>query len=1332
MNDPVKAKIEQLISQGVISAEEGNGLLRQMKGNGEGEGTLPASFQVVVLERPSHTEQLNICPQEDREPGAGEVQILVQAFPINFSDFLLIKGLYPMMPEYPFTPGVEVSGIVRKVGPDVTSVQAGDEVIGVMRIECGGQGSLVITDASLVVPKPDHLSHEEACGMPAAFLSMYIALEKAGIQPGDRVFIPAAAGTNGLIAVQLAHLAGAEVFASASTEEKLEALRQMGVNHLINHQKENVVTEILHRTGGRGVDIVINTIAGPSIQQGLNVLAPEGRYVEIAVFGLQTSGGLDLSRLVDNQTFFSFNVKKFLSFHPELRQHYLGKMAALLGQGLVKPRIAQVFPFSEIRAAYACKQDRNLVGRVVVAMPQTEQLPPSRIRDKHQRSPMLTESIFNDSDPGKEQRAGQNDIAVIGMSGRFADAGNVDEFWDNLMNGKNSIVEVPIERWDNRPHFDPDHRKWDKTNNNWGGFLRDADKFDALFFQISGREAEQMDPQQRLFLEESWRALEDAGYALESGERINCGVFAGAAKGDYVGKMQENGKPTEAQSFWGNESSILAARISYHLNFSGPAIAIDTACSSSLVAIHMACQSLRSGECEMALAGGVFVYTTPAFIKIASSGGMLSPRGQCRTFDQGADGFVPGEAVAAVLLKPLHAALRDGDRIHGVIKGSKINQDGKTNGITAPSARAQTEVQSALYREFGINPRTISYVEAHGTGTKLGDPIEIEGLTQSFRSYTEDQGFCAIGSVKTNIGHTAAAAGITGLIKILLAMRHKTIPASLNFETPNEHIDFAASPFRVNTEWMPWESAEGVRRAAINSFGFSGTNAHLVVEEPPSRQMRQEQGERLHLIPLSAKSASSLDTLRSQMARYLEGHEAEIELGDLAYTLQRRRTHFQHRLAFVVSSTSELAKLLRNDPKSAKHPALAAGIPKPEAAEAADIGEWIARLSRVEDSQEEAEMLALLARRYEAGVDLDFSGMSGGQRGHVLSLPSYPFQGESFWVPETGHALPEPPAGAMVQRLHPLIERNTSTLSRQRYSTMLHSDAFYLEDHQVNGQRLFPGACCLEMARAAGELAMEQRATRISKLRWIKPVIVDRELDVHICLIPSDDGGVAFELYSEKKSSERDIHCTGELRFDRVEAVERPSAGGESVDAENENSRREMVFSADELYGMFEQKGFRYGPGFRTVKAVRLNAERGESVTKLCLPDVLQGDAASYGIHPAVLDGAWQSVLAFVSRERDRSIGTFLPVGFQEAVIYRNLTGDAVCYMAMTMDEAMRKSFDLDIYDEDGELALRMRGFSIQLWRESDSDMQVLRLLQELERGERGTAEVEHALERLW
>ncbi|MBB6023618.1 acyl transferase domain-containing protein/NADPH:quinone reductase-like Zn-dependent oxidoreductase [Paenibacillus sp. JGP012] len=1324
MNNPVKTKIEQLIRQGVISAQDGMNLLRQMNGNGEGKVSLPSSFQAVVLERPSHTQQLNVCTQEDREPRAGEVQILVQAFPINFSDFLLIKGLYPMMPEYPFTPGVEVSGIIRKVGPDVTSVQVGDEVIGVMRIECGGQGGLVITDASLVVRKPDNLSHEEACGMPAAFLSMYIALEKAGIKSGDRVFIPAAAGTNGLIAVQLARLAGAEVYASASTEEKLEALRQMGVNHLMNHQKENVVNEILHETGGRGVDIVINTIAGPSIQQGLNVLAPEGRYVEIAVFGLQTSGGLDLSRLVDNQTFFSFNVKKFLSFHPELRQHYLGKMVALLGQGLVKPRIAQVFPFSEIRAAYACKQDRNLIGRVVVAMPQIEQLPPPRVRAKAQRSQMLKEPIFANSDPGKEQRTGQNDIAVIGMSGRFADAGNVDEFWDNLKNGKNSIVEIPMERWDNRPHFDPDHRKWDKTNNNWGGFLRDADKFDALFFQISGREAEQMDPQQRLFLEESWRALEDAGYALESGERINCGVFVGAAKGDYVGKMQDGGKPTEAQSFWGNESSILAARISYHLNFSGPAIAIDTACSSSLVAIHMACQSLRIGECEMALAGGAFVYTTPAFIKVASSGGMLSPRGQCRTFDQGADGFVPGEAVAAVLLKPLHAALRDGDQIHGVIKGSKINQDGKTNGITAPSARAQSEVQSALYREFGINPRTISYVEAHGTGTKLGDPIEIEGLTQSFRSYTDDKGFCAIGSVKTNIGHTAAAAGITGLIKVLLAMRHQKIPASLNFEKPNEHIDFAASPFRVNTQLKSWETAEGVRRAAINSFGFSGTNAHLVVEEPPSRQVRQDQRARLHLIPLSAQSASSLHALRSQMARYLEKHGAETELGDLAYTLQRRRSHFQHRLAFVVSSMSKLIKLLRTDPQPAEHPALAEAIAKQEAIVAVDSGEWMARLSRVKDSQEEAEILDLLARRYEAGFDLDFSEMS---RGKVMSLPSYPFEGESFWVAESGHIQPEPLARTMIQRLHPLIERNTSTLSSQSYSTMLHSEAFYLKDHQVKGKRLFPGACCLEMARAAGELAMEQRVTRISDVRWIKPVMVDQELNLNISLIPSEAGGVAFEIYTEKKLSEREIHCTGKLRFEENEAVKRPSMGRFSG---NVDSLQQIVLSAEHIYGMFEKRGFHYGPDFRSIKALRLNAERSESVAELCLPDGVKGEAATFGIHPSLLDGAWQSLLGFVGQESES--GTYLPIGFEEVEIYRKLTGNAVCHMAMTSNEAMRKSFDLVIYDEDGELALWMRGFTIQLWKESNTDMQVMRLLQELEQGERVLAEVEHALERLW
>lgn len=425
------------------------------------------------------------------------------------------------------------------------------------------------------------------------------------------------------------------------------------------------------------------------------------------------------------------------------------------------------------------------------------------------------------------------DIAIIGASGRFPGASNLKEYWSVISNGKDCITEVPKERWDIDEYFDPNPKNLKKTYSKWGGFLKNIEMFDPTFFNISGKEAELSDPQQRLFLEETWNALEDAGYATGSISNKKCSVFVGAGgSGEYLQRMNDEGIEKEAQSFWGNESSILPARISYFLNLKGPSVTINTACSSSLVAIHLACQNILSGESELAIAGGVYISSSPDFYIISSNANMLSPDGKCKTFDNGANGFVPGEGVGAIVLKPLEKALRDRDHIYAVIKGSGINQDGRTNGITAPSTISQTDLEVDVYKKFNIYPETISYIETHGTGTRLGDPIEIEALTNAFRKFTDKKKFCAVGSVKANIGHAATAAGIAGVLKVILAMKYEMLPPLRNFNTPNTNINFEETPFYVNTELKDWATIPGTpKRAAVSAFGFSGTNCHIILEE---------------------------------------------------------------------------------------------------------------------------------------------------------------------------------------------------------------------------------------------------------------------------------------------------------------------------------------------------------------------------------------------------------------------------------------------------------------------------------------------------------------------
>jgi 3-oxoacyl-(acyl-carrier-protein) synthase/acyl carrier protein len=423
-------------------------------------------------------------------------------------------------------------------------------------------------------------------------------------------------------------------------------------------------------------------------------------------------------------------------------------------------------------------------------------------------------------------------IAVIGMSGRFPGARDIHQYWENLKHGIDSIIEVPQERFDVNRYYDPNPLAPIKTYCKLGGYLEDIDKFDPLFFNISPKEAELMDPQQRLFLEEAWRALEDAGYSDRTLSNLKCGVFAGATQGDYGKKLEAYQLDTSAEAFTGLASSILAARISYFLNLTGPSIAIDTACSSSLVAIHQACQSILNDESDMALAGGVMLMLTPDLLIRTSKMGMISPSGKCRTFDQSADGTVFSEGVGVVVLKSLDRALEDRDYIYGVIRGSGLNQDGKTNGITAPSALSQTKLELDVYRRAGVNPQQISYIEAHGTGTPLGDPIEVKALKEAFQTYTPQKQFCAIGSVKTNIGHTTMAAGVASVIKVLLALQHKQIPPLLHFKKENEHINFQETPFYLNTHLQAWDAPKGMlRMSGVSAFGFSGTNCHLLIEE---------------------------------------------------------------------------------------------------------------------------------------------------------------------------------------------------------------------------------------------------------------------------------------------------------------------------------------------------------------------------------------------------------------------------------------------------------------------------------------------------------------------
>ncbi|MHC5758414.1 aminotransferase class III-fold pyridoxal phosphate-dependent enzyme [Nostoc sp.] len=506
-------------------------------------------------------------------------------------------------------------------------------------------------------------------------------------------------------------------------------------------------------------------------------------------------------------------------------------------------------------------------------------------------------------------------VAIIGMVGRFPGAGNVDEFWRNLCEGLESTTFFQDEELD--PSIDPNLCK-DPSYVKARGIIPGGETFDAAFFGINPLEAVVMDPQARVFLELVYEALENAGYESESFEGL-IGLYAGCGQNTYFanhisGRMEIVDRIGEFQTMLANEKDFLTTRAAYKLNLKGPAVSVNTACSTSLVAIIQACQALSSYQCDMALAGGVSMTTPQNSGYMAQEGSMLSGDGHCRPFDVSAQGTMFNNGAGVVVLKRLEDALNDGDRIYAVIRGSGINNDGADKvSFTAPSVDGQAEAVAMAQADANFHPETISYIEAHGTATPLGDPIEIEALTQAFRVHTDAKQFCAIGSLKSNVGHLVAAAGVAGLIKTALALHYKKIPPSLNFEAPNPKIDFANSPFYVNTKLAEWSEGETPRRAGVSSFGVGGTNAHIVLEEAPQIQSSGSSRPQ-QLLLLSAKTSEALEAATANLQQHLQ-YNAEINLADVAYTLQRGRKAFNYRRSIVCHDiTDAIAALQSLDP----------------------------------------------------------------------------------------------------------------------------------------------------------------------------------------------------------------------------------------------------------------------------------------------------------------------------------------------------------------------------------------------------------------------------------
>ncbi|MEO6794210.1 MAG: type I polyketide synthase [Mycobacterium sp.] len=509
-------------------------------------------------------------------------------------------------------------------------------------------------------------------------------------------------------------------------------------------------------------------------------------------------------------------------------------------------------------------------------------------------------------------------IAVVGIGCRFpGDSAGPDAYWDLLAGGRDAITEIPSDRWDADEYYDPDPLAPGRMSSKWGGFIPDAAGFDADFFGISPREAEAMDPQQRLMLEVAWEALEHAGMSPQNLSGVRAAVMMGVYYTEYQGISASNPDTIDGYSATGNAHAVAVGRIAYLLGLRGPAIAMDSACSSSLVTIHLACQSLRLRESDLALAGGVSLILRPETQIAMAKWGMLSPRGRCHTFDAGADGFVRGEGAGIVVLKRLTDAIRDGDRVVAVVRGSAVNQDGRSNGLTAPNTIAQIDAINRALRSADVAANSVNLIETHGTGTSLGDPIEFEALADV---YGRGADRCALGAVKTNIGHLEAAAGIAGFIKAALSVQHGQIPPNLHFSKWNPAIDPSPTRLFVPTEMTPWPAAEGPRRAAVSSFGLGGTNAHVVLEQGPDPVTAPAPADPVATLVVSGKTEQRVAAWAATLADWLVGPGADVPLSDVANTLNYHRSRYPKFATVCARDTEQAVAGLR---------AVAGGYPAP-------------------------------------------------------------------------------------------------------------------------------------------------------------------------------------------------------------------------------------------------------------------------------------------------------------------------------------------------------------------------------------------------------------------
>lgn len=909
---------------------------------------------------------------------------------------------------------------------------------------------------------------------------------------------------------------------------------------------------------------------------------------------------------------------------------------------------------------------------------------------------MLQEIFENE----KSTKIKDKQIAIIGMGCRFPGADTPDEFFDILQNKSKQIKEFPESRRKDTDLHIKDFLENKEECYRKGGYLKEIDKFDASLFNISPKEVEYMDPLQRIFMEVSYEALEDAGVCGNKIYGSKTGVYVGLDSTPVVGNFSTSVlKSKESYTNTGIVTSILPSRISYLFNLHGPSIVFDTACSSSLVALHSACKDIENGECSAAIVGGVSLFYFPT-----GRGVLESPDDTLLAFDKSANGTVWGEGIGAIVIKDLELALEDRDPIYAIIKGGAINNDGTSNGITAPNVEAQEELLVDAWKNARINPETLSFIEAHGTGTKLGDPIEIKAITRACRKYTNKNQFCGIGSIKKNIGHLSGASGIASIIKSALTLKRKMLLPCLDIETPNPYINFVNSPVYIQDRLEKWERKNFPRRCGVSSFGLSGTNCHVVLEEAPEKPFDQKTNNIEHIFTLTEKKESGLYKLLEKYKIYLEKIANYVCIGDICNTVNNGRKHYNCRIVIETASIKELQEKINmilqlglNDVNNKiigiyykKHNI----VVNKKYMDENDISEETKiRLTANINKSIQAENIETLGKEkrisiinaYIKGADVNWKVLYNGYNN--VNLPSYSFEKNRIWVDFlSDNSIQINNMSRIIK--HPLIDGLLiESINETIYQTEVSIEKqWMLREHKIMGNSVLPGTSYLEMMICAGTDYLGQQISGLKNVYFYKPLIVsDKAQKVIHTVIKNDNDKLIVTIASKnEENQEWNTHAVGEIVTDKISKTEKYNIKDilKSMFVTKEISENDIM----------RETVLQFGPRWKSLKRISNNNE--QVVAYLELPNTYKDDINQFYLHPAIMDLAISIGFVYLNINE-----VFLPFSYKELNLYKPIPKK--CYSYVRLPNVLKRvnniiTYDVIIVDEDEEIIADIKEFTLR------------------------------------